>query len=85
MPATYPDKLKASAIRRYEKGESIKTLSQKLHISQNTLYRWRKEYRPIVTPDHTYPPIEFDILSRKLQRLEHHLEIIRQSGYLWYN
>lgn len=82
MPVTYPDKLKASAIRRYENGESIKTLSQKLHISQNTLYRWRKEYRPIVTPDHTYTPTEFDILSRKLQMLEHHLEIIRQSAYL---
>lgn len=82
MPATYSDKLKASAIRRYENGESIKALSQKLHIAQNTRYRWRKEYCPIVTPDHIYTPTEFDMLSRKLQKLEHQLEIIRQSGYL---
>lgn len=82
MPVTYPDKLKVSVIHRYENGESIKALSQKLHISQNTLYRWRKEYCPIVTPDYTYTPTEFNMLSRKLQRLEHHLEIIRQSGYL---
>lgn len=82
MPVTYPDKLKVSVIHRYENGESIKALSQKLHTSQNTLYRWRKEYCPIVTPDYTYTPTEFNLLSRKLQRLEHHLEIIRQSGYL---
>jgi transposase InsO family protein len=82
MPVTYPDKLKVSAIHRYKNGESIKALSQELHISQNTLYRWRKEYCPIVAPDHTYSLTELNTLFRKLQRLEHHLEIIRQSGYL---
>ena len=40
MPATYPDKLKVSAIRRYENGESIKALSQELHISE----AYRHEY-----------------------------------------
>lgn len=44
MPITYPTELKIKTIRRYEKGESIKTLSQELQISQSTLYQWRKEY-----------------------------------------
>lgn len=82
MPTTYPTELKIKTIRRYEKGESIKALSQELHISQSTLYKWRKEYCTIKTPTRTYTPAEFDAISRRLQKLEHHLEIIRQTGYL---
>lgn len=33
MPTTYSTELKVKTIRRYEKGESIKALSQELHIS----------------------------------------------------
>ena len=82
MPTTYPTEFKVQVIRRYEKGESIKSLSEELHISQSTLYQWRKEYCSIETPDRTYTPKEFDTISRRLQKLEHHLEIIRLSGYL---
>lgn len=72
MPITYSTELKVKTIRRYEKGESIKALSQELHISQSTLYQWRKEYCSIKTPNHTYTPAEFDAISRRLQKLEHH-------------
>lgn len=41
MPITSPSELKVKTIHRYEKGESIKGLSEKLHISQSTLYQWR--------------------------------------------
>ena len=82
MPTTYPTELKVKAIRRYEKGESIKALSQELHVSQSTLYQWRKKYCSIKTPNHTYTPAKFDAISRRLQKLEHHMEIIRQTGYL---
>ena len=79
---SYSTELKVKTIRRYEKGESIKALSQELHISQSTLYQWRKEYCSIKTPNHTYTPAEFDAISRHLQKLEHHMEIIRQTEYL---
>ncbi len=82
MPTTYPTELKVKTIRRYEKGESIKALSQELHISQSTLYQWRKEYCSIKTSTRTYTPTEFNAISRRLQKLEHHMEIIRQTGYL---
>ena len=82
MPITYSTELKVKTIRRYEKGESIKALSQELYISQSTLYQWRKEYCSIKTPNHTYTPAEFDAISRHLQKLEHHMEIIRQTEYL---
>lgn len=82
MPATYPIELKVKTIRRYEKGESIKALSQELHISQSTLYQWRKKYCSIEIPNRTYTPAEFDAISRRLQKLEHHMAIIHQSGYL---
>ena len=38
MPYTYPLEFKIKAIRRYEKGESIQSLCQELHIAQSTLY-----------------------------------------------
>lgn len=82
MPTTYPTELKVKIIRRYEKGESIKSLSEELHIAQSTLYKWRKEYCSIKAPNRTYAPKEFDAISRRLQKLEHQLEIIRLSGYL---
>lgn len=37
MPVTYPTDFKVKTIRRYEKGESIKSLSEELHISQSTI------------------------------------------------
>ena len=37
MPKKYPDEFKVKAIRRYEKGESMQSLCQELHISQSTL------------------------------------------------
>lgn len=82
MPTTYPIELKVKTIRRYEKGESIKALSQELHISQSTLYQWRKEYCSIQMPNRTYTPAEFDAMARRLKKLEHYMEIIHQSGYL---
>lgn len=44
MPTKYPAEFKVKVIRRYEKGESIKSLSQELNISQSTIYQWRKTY-----------------------------------------
>ncbi len=82
MPITYPTEFKIKTIRRYKEGESIKALSEELHISQSTLYHWRKEYCSIQTPNRTYTPAEFDAISRRLQKLEHELEIIRVSEYL---
>ena len=81
MPTTYPTEFKVKTIRRYEKGESIKALSQELHISQSTLYQWRKEYCSIEMPNRTYTPAEFDAMTRQLKKLEHYMEIIHQSGY----
>lgn len=82
MPTTYPTEFKVKTIRRYEKGESIKALSQELHISQSTLYQWRKKYCSIQMPNRTYTPAEFDAMARRLKKLEHYMEIIHQSGYL---
>lgn len=80
MPTTYPTELKVKTICRYEKGESIKALSEELHVSPSTLYQWRKEYCSIKTPTRTYTPAEFDAISRRLQKLEHQIEIVRQTG-----
>ena len=75
MPKKYPDEFKVKAIRRYEKGESIQSLCQELHISQSTLYHWRREYCSIQTATHTYTPKEFDSITRRLQKAEHKLPV----------
>lgn len=82
MPTKYPVEFKVKVIRRYEKGESLKVLSQELNISQSTLYQWRNAYCSIQTPNRTYTPSEFDAISRRLQKLEHEVEIIRLAGYI---
>ena len=82
MPIEYPVEFKRKVILRYEKGESIKSLSQDLNIAQSTIYHWRKLYRSIQTPQRTYTPKEFDAISRRLEKLEHEMEIIQATGYL---
>ena len=82
MPINYPAEVKRKVIHRYEKGESIKNLSKELQISQSTIYQWRKLYCSIQTPQRTYTPQEFDAISRRLNKLEHEMEIIQLSGYL---
>lgn len=82
MPITYPTELKIKTMRRYEKGESIKSLSKELHIAQSTLYHWRQQYCSIHTHNRTYTPAEFDAISRRLRKLVHEKEIIQLSGYL---
>ena len=82
MPKEYPAEFKTKIIKRYQKGESIQSLSQELHIAQSTLYDWRREYCSIKTANRTYTPKEFDALSRRLEKLEHEMEIIKRSGYI---
>ena len=82
MPKEYSTKFKAEVIKRYQSGESILALSQELCIAQSTIYHWRKEYCSIKTANRTYTPKEFDALSRRLEKLEHEMEIIKRSGYI---
>lgn len=82
MSAKYSEDYKKAVIQRYENGEDLKALSNDLHIALSTLYRWRDYYCSIRTPQHAYTPKEISALIKKLQRTEHLLEIIRQSGYL---
>ena len=82
MPKAYPNKFKTEVIQRYQDGESIRSLSQELHIAQSTIYHWRKEYCSIETANHTYTPKEFDALSKRLKKFEHEMEIIKQSGHI---
>ena len=77
MPAEYPANFKKEVIKRYQNGETIKSLAHELHIAQGTLYRWRKEYCSIQGINHTYTPKEFNAISRRLAKLEHEMKIIR--------
>ena len=67
MPKQYSEEFKRKIIQRYEKGESIKELSQEFHIAQSTIYHWRKLFCSIQTSQHTYTPKEFDVLALLLE------------------
>ena len=82
MPVTYPIEFKKAIMRRYQNGETLKLFSEEFHVSQSTLYHWRKEFCSIETPQHAYTSKEFDAISRKLEKLEHEKEIIQLSGFL---
>ena len=82
MPKEYSTKFKTEVIKRYQSGESILALSQELRIAQSTIYHWRKEYCSIKAANRTYTPKEFDALSRRLEKMEHEMEIIKRSGYI---
>ncbi len=82
MPKEYSTKFKTEVIKRYQNGESILALSQELRIAQSTIYHWRKEFCSIKAANRIYTPKEFDALSRRLEKLEHEMEIIKRSGYI---
>lgn len=82
MLITYPTEIKKEVVRRYQGGESLKSPSKELNSSQSTLYRWRREFCTIETPQRSYTPKEFDAILRKLKKLEHEKEIIQLSGVL---
>ena len=82
MPTQYSELFKTEVIHRLENGEAIKDLNYELHISQSTIYRWRKDYRTIQAPNNTYTPARIDALSRRLQKVEHELEIIQNTKYI---
>ena len=82
MPTEYPIEFKRKVMKRYENGESLKNLSEELHVALTTLYRWRKSHCTIRTQNRTYTPAEFDAISRRLQKLEHEFEIIKLSGFI---
>ncbi|MBD5095091.1 MAG: IS3 family transposase [Subdoligranulum sp.] len=82
MPTAYTTAFKKKVIQRYEKGASIKSLSEELNVAQSTIYSWKKKFCTIQTPNRTYTPKEFDAVCRRLEKLEHEMEIIRLTGYL---
>ena len=51
MSTKYSAEFKKKTIQRYEKGVSIKILSQELGVSQSTIYQWREQYCSIQTPN----------------------------------
>ena len=82
MTNKYQTDFKRQVIKRYERGESIKNLSQELNIAQSTIYQWRKQFCSIQTLKCAYTPQEFNNLSLQVQKLGHKIEIIRYSGFL---
>lgn len=77
MPKKYDEEIKKQTVHCCESGQTIKSVCQEYKIAPSTMYRWMKEYHPIVSKHLVYSPVEFYDISRKLAKAEHQLEIIK--------
>lgn len=82
MPKNIHSNLKPRPLGVIKTENPFKSLAHELHSAQGALYRWRKEYCSIQGTNRTYTPKEFDVISRRLTKLEHEMEIIRLSQCL---
>lgn len=79
MPKKYDEEIKKQAVHCCESGQPIKSVCQEYQIAPSTMYRWMKEYHPIVSKHLVYSPAEFYDVFRKLAKAKHQLEIIKLS------
>lgn len=77
MPKQYTEEFKKIAVQRFVTDESIPAICKDLQVAPSTFYRWIKLYHSIESEHHSYSPLEFDAISRRLVKAEHQLEIIR--------
>ena len=76
MPRQYPEEFKKQITAICVAGTPLATISEKYHISLNTLYHWRKEYQQI---DDQSTIKDYSTLCRQYERQNHILQIIRLS------
>ena len=79
MPKRYPEEFKKQVTAICVTGAPLATISEKYHISLNTLYRWRKEYQQ--AGDQTTTK-DYPTLYRQYERQDHILQIIRLSNII---
>jgi putative transposase len=79
MPKQYPEEFRKQVTAICATGVPLVAISEKYHISLNTLYRWRKEYQQA---DDSGTIKDYSILSRQHERQSHILQIIRLSNII---
>lgn len=79
MPKQYPEEFKKQVTAICAAGAPLAVISEKYHISLNTLYRWRKEYQPV---DNQTTAKDISALHRQFERQSHILQIIRLSNII---
>jgi len=86
MPKQYAPEFRRKVCERLINGETVKSLVAELHVSQHTLYAWRRQAlidageRPGVKSG------EFDALAaarRRIRELEDELKITRAASELF--
>lgn len=77
MPKQYPEEFKKQVTAICLAGTPFALVSERYHISLNTLYRWRKEYQQEEDQSATK---DYSTLCRQHERQNHILQIIRLDG-----
>ena len=80
MQNKYQEEFRKQVVACFNNGESIDSLCQKHKIARSTLYRWIKEYQPVISVDKVFSLSEFNTIVHRKERAEHLLEIIRLSN-----
>ena len=79
MPMQYPEEFKKQVTAICVAGAPLAAISEKYHISLNTLYRWRKEYQQAEDQSTIK---DYSTLYRQHERQSHILQIIRLSNII---
>ena len=79
MPKQYPEEFKKQVTAICLAGTPFALVSERYHISLNTLYRWRKEYQQEEDQSATK---DYSTLCRQHERQNHILQIIRLSNII---
>lgn len=79
MPKQYPEEFKKQVTAICAAGAPLAVISEKYHISLNTLYRWRKEYQQA---DDSGTIKDYSTLNHQHERQSHVLQIIRLSNII---
>ncbi len=79
---SYPNEMKISLVREYEQGKTVAEVSNASGIPVNSIYRWIREYKTVMTANSSFAPKDYLKLQSHSQKADHKLEIVRLSGFI---
>ncbi len=79
---SYPNEMKISLVREYEQGKTVAEGSNARGIPVNSIYRWIREYKTVMTANSSFTPKDYSRLQSHSQKADHKLEIVRLSGFI---
>ncbi|MDF9760419.1 transposase [Peribacillus simplex] len=75
----YNNEFKKAIVDLYHSGNSVKELSCEYGVSEVTIYKWVKEFNPIVLGKDSITPKELAAIQKENLRLKQEVEILKKA------